>query len=106
MTFEEYSVFILEISKKYKIDEETKPFIYALGLGEECGEAQGLLKKYFRDGKIDRELFLKELGDVLAYLTLCASIFDASLEDVANLNKEKLIDREKRNTLHGSGDER
>lgn len=106
MTFEEYTDFILEASRKYKIDEQKKPFIYALGLGEETGEAQAILKKYFLDGTIDHEHFLQELGDVLAFLTLCASIFGASLEDVAQLNKEEIIGREARRTLHGSGDSR
>ena len=83
----------------------------ALGLCGEAGEYADKLKKIMRDkgGVIsseDRISMLKELGDVLWYITACAYELDSSLDKVADMNVEKLLDRNKRNVLHGEGDNR
>lgn len=78
----------------------------ALGLAGEAGEYSEKVKKLIRDGKFDRELALKELGDVLWYLTRSATELGSSLEEVASRNIEKLFDRKQRNALQGSGDSR
>ena len=49
---------------------------------------------------------VKELGDVLWYLSTLASDLDVSLEDIAQTNVEKLTSRKERNKLQGSGDNR
>ena len=48
----------------------------------------------------------KELGDVLWYLSALAFYNDIKLEDIAITNLEKLASRQKRNKIHGSGDNR
>lgn len=53
-----------------------------------------------------RDAILKELGDTLWYAAAVASELDASLNDVAQGNLDKLRSRRDRNVLHGSGDER
>lgn len=73
----------------------------ALGLGGEAGEAQEQIKKMLRDdgGKLKkgrREKFLKELGDVLWYLTAAAHEAGSSLTEVAELNNKKLDKRSKK----------
>ena len=81
-----------------------------LGLGE-AGEVQGKIKKIIRDngGIITKEAteeIKKELGDTLWYIASMCENLGITLEDVANSNIEKLNDRRKRGTLHGSGDNR
>jgi NTP pyrophosphatase (non-canonical NTP hydrolase) len=78
----------------------------ALGLGGEAGEYSEKVKKLIRDGKLDRPLALKELGDVLWYLTRSANELGYSLVDVAQVNIVKLHDRRNRGVIQGSGDER
>lgn len=53
-----------------------------------------------------KEDLKKELGDVLWYLTVFADHLDIKLQDIADLNLEKLADRQRRNKLSGSGDNR
>jgi len=78
----------------------------ALGLGGEAGEYSEKVKKLIRDGGLDKPLALKELGDVLWYLTRSANELGYSLVDVAQVNLIKLSDRKDRGVLRGSGDER
>jgi len=67
---------------------------YGLGLAGECGEVCDLLKKSLYHGhKLDIEHLKKELGDVLFYLTAIATKEGLTLEEVANVNVEKLMKR-------------
>jgi len=78
-----------------------------LGLIGEVGEVAEKIKKEIRDGKlVDEDDLKKELGDILWYLSNLALEFDISLSDVAYTNITKLQDRQKRNALSGSGDNR
>lgn len=78
----------------------------ALGLGNEAGEVQGKYKKLVRDGVIDEAAVLDELGDVLWYIATLSRRLGVGLDYVANRNLSKLLDRERRGTLQGSGDKR
>jgi NTP pyrophosphatase (non-canonical NTP hydrolase) len=78
----------------------------ALGLCGEAGEYAEKVKKYIRDGYFDPTAAVKELGDVLWYITAAARELGISLESVALINLEKLKARKENNTLQGSGDER
>ncbi|MDO5344072.1 MAG: nucleoside triphosphate pyrophosphohydrolase family protein [Candidatus Saccharibacteria bacterium] len=82
-----------------------------LGLCGESGEVAEKFKKLIRDkqGEVteaDRQELLKELGDVLWYVTAVAHLLDSSLEEVAQLNNAKLASRRDREQLAGSGDNR
>ena len=82
-----------------------------LGLPGEAGEAADKFKKIIRDkgGVIslsDREEIVKELGDVLWYVTMIAEYLEIPLSEVAQKNIDKLEDRYKRNKIHGAGDNR
>lgn len=80
---------------------------YYLGLAEEAGEVAGLRKRFLRDeGNTDYNNLTKELGDVLWYLAMLADKYNICLEDVAELNLIKLMDRKKRGTITGKGDNR
>jgi NTP pyrophosphatase (non-canonical NTP hydrolase) len=87
-------------------------FVYpALGLAGESGEVVEKIKKIFRDqqgivGDEQRQAVAKELGDVLWYLAQLATELDLDLNQVAQDNLDKLLSRQQRGQLHGSGDER
>ena len=83
----------------------------ALGLAGEAGEVCEKIKKVMRDknGKLtseDRTMLIKELGDVLWYVSALADELDAFLGDIAVVNIEKLRSRQERNKISGSGDSR
>lgn len=50
--------------------------------------------------------FVKELGDVLWFVALIARHAGLTLEEIAQLNLDKLADRAKRNVIIGEGDNR
>lgn len=90
---------------------ECKPWVYALGLAGETGEVADKLKKMYRDSNgvmtdEQKKEVLKELGDVLWYLTRLSASFGFTLNDVAWENFGKLNSRKQRGCLHGSGDNR
>lgn len=78
----------------------------ALGLTGESGEYAEKVKKYLRDGVFDKRLAAKELGDVLWYLTASAKELGYSLQDIAEMNAVKLLERKRLNMIQGNGDER
>lgn len=78
----------------------------ALGLTGEAGEFSEKVKKWVRDGKMDKTLAVKELGDVLWYVTASARELGYTLQDVAEINTVKLLARKNAGTLQGSGDTR
>jgi NTP pyrophosphatase (non-canonical NTP hydrolase) len=83
----------------------------ALGLAGEAGEVADHAKKAIRDdgGTVTeqrREAMGKELGDVLWYLAQMATELGLDLDVIAQENLEKLLSRQRRGVLSGSGDER
>ncbi|HEY7892968.1 MAG TPA: nucleoside triphosphate pyrophosphohydrolase family protein [Solirubrobacteraceae bacterium] len=83
----------------------------ALGLSGEAGEVAEHAKKVIRDdgGEITdarRAAMAKELGDVLWYVAQLASELELKLEDIAQANLQKLLSRQRRGVLSGSGDDR
>jgi NTP pyrophosphatase (non-canonical NTP hydrolase) len=82
-----------------------------LGLANEVGEVAGKIKKIFRDkegfiGPTEREAPKAELGDVLWYLSQVSTELDLSLDDIAEYNIAKLLDRLARGKIQGEGDYR
>lgn len=64
---------------------------WALGLTGEAGEVAELVKKHFFHSRdMDREKLVKELGDTLWYLSICALSWDIPLEEIAQANLAKL----------------
>lgn len=85
---------------------------YAItNLGAEAGEVLGAYARYMRDeqGEMSQETRLKialELGDVLWQIAAAAKIIGFSLQEIADMNIQKLADRKARNALGGTGDDR
>ena len=88
------------------------PVVYpTLGLANEAGEVAGKLKTVFRDkgGVVSaetRDALAAELGDVLWYLAQVCTELEISLDDVAEANLTKLLDRQARGKIRGDGDNR
>lgn len=84
---------------------------YVLGIAGEGGELIEKVKKLFRDnnGIISRDFkmsIIKEMGDIQWYMARLADWFEVDFDDVATINVKKLQDRQKRDKIHGNGDER
>ncbi len=109
MTFDEYQARALKTAAPK--DKKNELFHLLLGLVGETGEIAEKMKKLVRDhdsdeAKIDRDDIEKELGDVLWYVAVLADYLDINLDIIATHNLAKLTDRQKRNVLGGSGDNR
>ena len=102
MTAQKYQ----ELLRKYDVSPG-ELWYYGLGLAGESGEVVDKIKKFYRDGEPSSlQPLLNELGDALWYLTRIASYFSRTLEDIMDINIQKLEDRKLRDVLHGSGDNR
>jgi NTP pyrophosphatase (non-canonical NTP hydrolase) len=82
-----------------------------LGLAGEAGEVAEKVKKLQRNqnGKMtatDRQELLKELGDVLWYLSAIAYYLQEPLSNLAEANISKLLDRKDRGVIKAKGDNR
>lgn len=109
MTFEEYERLALRTAAGKSKKNEL--FHLVLGLVGETGEIAEKMKKWVRDQASDESLvdvddLKKELGDVLWYTAVLAAYFDIPFGEIAEKNIAKLEDRQKRNVLAGSGDNR
>lgn len=104
MEFDDYQSLTMETAI-YPEDEGVQ--YTALGLNGEAGEVAEKVKKWRREGD---EQYLEELeselGDVLWYLARLADELDVSLDQVAEENIDKLLDRKARDVLEGQGDDR
>lgn len=91
---------------------EDKRIIYpALGMCGEAGEVADKVKKVIRDNAQDftaekKHEIAKEIGDVLWYCAVLSHDLGFTLEEVAQMNIDKLQSRKERGKLSGSGDNR
>lgn len=92
----------------FAVYPEESEFAYlTLGLAAEAGEVADKAAKYFRGDKgLDAKEFSKELGDCMWFIAQLCNRFGWKLEDIMQENIDKLADRQARNKLKGSGDNR
>lgn len=108
MTLNEYQQIALETAV-YPADYKV---IYpALGMNGEAGEVADKVKKAIRDkggilGEDDKKSLALEVGDVLWYCATMANDLGYTLQDIAEMNRDKLRSRKLRGKLGGSGDSR
>lgn len=94
------SVFICEKDK-------AEAYLYT-GLAGEVGEVCSIYAKRTRD-KVYKDYIKnmkKELGDCLYFIQMLAIVNYTSIEELMELNIEKLKDRQERGQIGGNGDER
>jgi len=101
-----------QVAKTTAIYPREQAIIYpTLGLTGEAGEVANKVKKIIRDGSNSKDEKLvseikAEIGDCLWYIAVLADDFNIKLSDIASANIEKLANRQKNGTIHGSGDTR
>ena len=108
MTLNEYQVAALSTAI---YPNDGKITYLALAVNEEAGELAGKIKKVLRDkGGVfsdeDKRALALEAGDCLWYIANLSKVLGFDLSEIAQMNIEKIQDRVKRGTLHGSGDNR
>lgn len=103
MTFGEYQDGVLATWNSTQ-DETARKLNATLGLAGEAGEFADLMKKdVFHGVPADRDKVLKELGDVLYYVTVCAYEHGFNLDDIAVANNRKLAARYPQGFVKGGG---
>lgn len=105
------------------MESSNNPLYMLLMLGEEVGELHGKFSKAIRRGHIEfnkniaqgnfdtqsdaeewNDLVKKEIGDCLWGIAGICSVMGWSLEDVAQMNLDKLAARKAVGTISGNGD--
>jgi NTP pyrophosphatase (non-canonical NTP hydrolase) len=96
MNFDQYMKFVntgVDLSA-YGDTHRERLVLAGMGLGGEAGEVCDHAKKVaFHGMKMDRVALVKEMGDVLWYFTLLASLYDITLTEVMEKNVFKLCER-------------
>lgn len=96
MDFKLYQSKAYTTIQRYKADKTSNMVIPFLGIVGEAGSVVSELKKKLRDGHsyINFDINLKEeLGDVLWYVSAIASENNMDLQEIAELNLKKVLDR-------------
>ena len=91
----------------YRLQSANKEYAL-LGLAGEVGELYSLVAKSIRDSNrmFSVTAVKKELGDILWFVAAIATDYGFGLDEIAQVNLDKLSSRQERNKLQGSGDER
>lgn len=101
MNLEDYSDFVTGLmSPASMVSAESKLTVAGLGLGGEGGECADVAKKALFHGtgfdEAARQKMIKELGDVMFYVTFAARhVCGITVQEVIDANVEKLQDRYK-----------
>ncbi len=90
--------------------DSVKPGIYLYGIMGELGEVCNKYKKVYRDhgGQLDQRQkdYALEIGDIIWYITRLCNHMGFTLEEIFDLNMEKLQSRYDRKKIKGDGDNR
>lgn len=108
MTLNDYQQKALETAT---FPEEYKIIYPTLGLTGEAGEVADKVKKIIRDdnGQISEEkkkAIALELGDCAWYIATLSHGLGYTLEEICQMNYDKLKSRKERGMIGGSGDNR
>jgi Predicted pyrophosphatase len=77
-----------------KLSVKDKMANYAMGISSESGEVTDIIKKVrFHGHDLDRDDLIKEMGDVLWYLSMIARVCGIAMDEVAETNIAKLRKR-------------
>lgn len=93
MTPNEYQIAAARTLNK-DLDINTQMSCYALGIAGEAGEVADYLKKVLYHGhKLDKEVLIKEVGDVLWYAAALLTAIGTPMEYAMLENISKLLKR-------------
>ena len=113
MNMVDYSQQALSTDLFERTDDIASPAMLekVFGLCGEAGEVAEKFKKLLRDkgGQAtdeDRRELAKELGDILWYINSVGSYLGYDLEQIAQMNLDKVLSRKQRGQTQGSGDNR
>jgi len=79
------------------------------GLAAEAGEVSDLFAKYFRGDYTSQPMIPKlekELGDIFWFISQICNCYGLDMEEILDLNVDKLTSRKDRGVIQGSGDDR
>lgn len=105
MNFNEYQ----KQADKFALPTAYRLEYLVAGLAGEAGEVASAYAKYVRDDlprNALRKDLVKELGDVLWFISEIAQFMDIDLDVIAEQNLLKLTSRKERNVIGGSGNDR
>ncbi len=93
MTIQQYQEEVKRtVNNSLTKEEKIKNFCF--GLGGETGELLDLFKKHFYHGHTFDEIAIKkEIGDILWYVSNIANEYNFKLDEIMELNIEKLKQR-------------
>lgn len=91
----------MELNEYQKLSKRTMSNIHkdptqslingALGLTGEAGEVADVIKKHvFHGHELDKTALKKELGDVMWYISCCATALNIEMDEIGQSNIEKL----------------
>ncbi len=111
MTFNEYQKQAITTVHKAYDDPLMQNSVWVMGVAGEAGELVEKWKKAvaYRQGAFnDQEFedFKKEFADIIWYVAVLADSLGLSLDELMQQNIAKLADRQKRDVIRGSGDNR
>lgn len=93
MELNEYQILAMRTDSQYKNCKD-RLLNGLMGLNGESGEAIDIAKKHlFQGHEFDRKALAEEIGDVLWYCALCADAMEIPLNDIAEMNIDKLRKR-------------
>lgn len=92
MTFDEYQRNAYRAIQDHS-DNKEEVMHWAIGLGEEAGEALSVVKHKYYGGHYDIEDMVGELGDVLWHVAALCTALGVDMDDVARYNMAKLEHR-------------
>lgn len=92
MNTKDYELFVDTLMPN--TDNKERLYGFGLGLAGECGEVIELLKRQLvYNADTSPEEIKKELGDVLWYLTAISLEYNTSLDEIMEINIQKLSKR-------------
>lgn len=93
MTGNEYQKLAMKVCNIPYTNKDDMMYHAVLGLNSEAGEVAGIFQKRYQGHKIDSEHIKKELGDCLWMIAEVCTSYGFSMDDVMELNIEKLRSR-------------
>jgi NTP pyrophosphatase (non-canonical NTP hydrolase) len=90
MTGREYQELAMRTCAIPASNKEERLHHAVFGLSSEAGEVSGIMQKKYQGHEVDRTHIMKELGDALWFIAEACSACDTTMDEVMDLNIDKL----------------